>query len=246
MIFYSSVADVLTDNLPQDVSEEINEAFDTLSETVSNAVSELGNNADAPDEVSEIVSRFQNVLRNIIYFLSDYYLVFGIVMVSICVIIAVFSRKNKKSRRKAIIGAVIIPAFCFACYIGGFIYCDLYVDGMAYKTPTTEAILSLPNNNITDQAYQNMYRNAIENYAKYGIRDDRLSFNARSILGALFVSEALVFAGASFLFGMLIQLVAVKDIDTKKWGLVGLGIVIPFVLLLGYFLYTGNLRTFFI
>ncbi len=231
--------DIVTDNLPEDVGEAVDEAVEELNDMFDSAVTELSGNTVIPDELMEATSSFQQTIKHILYYLSDYYLVIGIILVLICIIIAVFSRKNKRSRRRALIASFYIPIVCFTLYIGGFIYCDVFLDGNLYKATDDIMIRAMKIQTMTDTAYTNMYKNSMDNFTKYGACNNGVSFNVRSISGALFMSVGIPLALTSIFFGLIIRCVTVRDVALKRWAAAGLLVIIPVSIIIGTLLYTG-------
>lgn len=251
-IFSGDLSDVVTDNLPEDVGEEVDEAVKTVTEVVNEGAGDLSSFIEEVSDSSEIVSgitelldKVKGILKELIYFISDYYLIVGLVIVSVSVIIAVFSRKNKKSRRSAIITAVTVPALCFLLYIGGFLFTDFYVDGNAYQKLDDEYVQTIREDTLLESAYKNMYKNAMDNFGENDVTNTEISFNVRSILGTLFISTSVILACSSFLAGLIIQPIAIRDINTRRWARYGLCAVIPIVLIFATLLYLGKFNVFF-
>ncbi len=230
--------DLITDNLPEDVGDAVDGAVEEIKGIFDDAATGFQNDA-VPEEVMEATSKIREVVKNVLYYLSDYYLVIGIILVLICIAIAVFARKNKGSRRRALIAAFYIPVVCFSLYIGGFIYCDTYVDGNFYKATDDLFINAMRIQDLTDTAYVNMYKNAMTNYMTYGVTYNGVSFNVRSIAGALFMSVGIPLALSSIFYGIVIQCITVRDVSLRRWGAAGLLIIIPISIFIGTLLYMG-------
>ncbi len=250
--FSDDLSDVVTDNLPEDVGEEVDEAIEAVTEVVnegksglSSFIEETSGSGEIMSGMTELLDKVKGILKELIYFISDYYLIVGLVVVSISVIVAVFSRKNKHSRRSAIITAVTVPALCFLLYIGGFLFADFYVDGSAYQKLDDEYVQTIREDTLLDSAYKNMYKNAMDNYGDNDVVNTEISFNVRSILGTLFISTSVILACASFLAGLIIQPIAIRDINTRRWARYGLCAVIPIVLIFATLLYLGKFNVFF-
>ncbi len=195
--------------------------------------------------LDKVFDGFESMLKKLIYMAADYYLMIGVIVVAAAVIVAVFSRKNKQARRKAIIMAVTVPVVCFGLYVAGFIFADVHMDGQEYRVADDEHINSLGQDTIVNRAYRNMYGNLMENYEKHEVSSDGTVFDVQAVLGTLFVTVSITIACASFLAGLIIQFLAVKDVGTRYWARYGLGAIIPLVLIFGTLLYTGRFSIFF-
>lgn len=90
----NAMQDILTDNLPEDVGDTIDDAVEEIKEIFTDAAAGLENTANIPDQLLEATEKFRITIKQILYFLSDYYLVIGIILVLICIIVAVFARKS--------------------------------------------------------------------------------------------------------------------------------------------------------
>ncbi len=195
--------------------------------------------------LDKLFDGFESMFRKFIFMAADYYLMIGVIVVAAAVIVAVFSRKNKQARRKAIIMAITVPIVCFGLYVAGFIYTDVYMDGQEYSVADDEHVHSLDQDTIADKAYRNMYDNLMGNYEKHEVSSDGVMLDVRAILGTLFITVSITIACASFLAGIIIQFLAVKDIGTRYWARYGLGVIIPLVLIFSTLLYIGKFSVFF-
>ncbi len=252
---YASTADgqttvpVATPTPTPDVVNEIKDIVDTVKKygDYPDISSILGkeNTSETGQRLVEMAEKLKPLLRDFVYFLSGHYLIIGLIVVALSVGVAVFSRKNLAARKRAVFFAFFGPAICFILYIGGFIYTDYYIDGKIYKPVSDAYVQTIPTESRLDEAYHDLYTNTMDCYSSRGVKSDGVGFDFEGILGTLFVTISLVLAAGSFISGMIIQLVAVKDITTRAWARYGLCVVIPAVLIFGTLLYLGSFKAFF-
>lgn len=154
----------------------------------------------------------------------------GIVMFVIGLIIGVLSTKNKGMRRYGIRFGILGASLMFILYVGFAIY---------YDFQCTDEPLQIAQKREEITEHERIYFDNIEQLDTEGLSFILFShekwYHDAALAGRRYYTEAaLLFGGISVGLGILFCLVTRRDRNFFRWSLVGMCVVVPLVLVIGY------------
>lgn len=207
---------IITDGVPDDYFSDVATGFtSTVDKIITSDEGMTG----------QMVRASSEILNKILFYLPYIGIGFFILGASI----AMFSVKNKANRRWGIRMAVVTSVAMFFAYI---LLVMLY--DYSFKGLKAEEMVRPENLDYYGELYFDVYEDILDVERVAGIADKTLSKNIIAVLMFFYVESAPHVGIAVFGLGILLSIISKRNVVIKKWAGVGLCVVVPLILYLGY------------